>query len=617
MRLTRDWLVALLILAAALTTRLSYYGEYSRVQEFSYPTVDALYHHQAAALIADGVLTSAEPFFRAPLYNYFLGGIYAVFGQSIPTARLLQLLLGALTPFLVFLLARQMLERWTAILAAALTLLCWDIVYFQGELLLESLLMLLLLAAWLSAAGYLKRRSLILAALTGTAIGLAVITRLNAVVIFPVTLYLFLSKGEGNAGSRSPRAGIIILAVTFALPVALVLSHNLTRAEPALTIATQGGINFYIGNNRSADGVSAVMPGKLGYDWQFEDVEYLAEQHTRRDLSPAQVSSYYYQEGFSEITADPLAWMSLAVKKAYLFFGAKPLSNNRNLTAFRERFTVLKLLPVSMWLLAPLGIVGAVVCWPRDRLMRGLAVFQVLYFATFLFFFVNSRFRLPLLPFLAISSGCLVAYARHWLTDHSRRPLIIATMAVLGLLILFSANLYRVEAGNDAQAQYAQGNLLLKKGANREAIESYRTALSSDYDLARVRLNLGVAFLRLGEVDSARKYFNLENSAQAGSPEALNNLAYLARREGDLQSAVEALAGSLRGSRRRVGRGQHPEETAQPRKHAPGQEGNRHKGILDAEHGKQREDHQEDQEASAAHPGPRAIRQAERLPVRE
>ncbi len=145
------------------------------------------------------------------------------------------------------------------------------------------------------------------------------------------------------------------------IPIGLVLVHNVTRPQPALTIATQGGVNFYIGNNPEADGVSAVMPGRLGYSWQYADIKYAAEQEAQTSLTPAQVSSYYFNLGLESIVSDPARWLSLMVKKTYLIFSGEEISNNRNLPAFKSEFFLFRLLPLGMGILAPLGIVGMLV----------------------------------------------------------------------------------------------------------------------------------------------------------------------------------------------------------------------------------------------------------------
>lgn len=525
-----------IILLAALIA-IAYYINYRGLPTFAQLSVDEVYQDQSARAIASGALTSQEPFFRAPLYSYWLGLIYALDGKSAATARLVQLLIGALIPLLVSLIARRLFDsNLAALLAAALALLCADTYYFEGELLLESLLTpIILLGFWLWLR-YQERPSHGAALLLGLISGIAVITRPNAVVFALVWLYFIWRSRSVERSIRNQ--SVVRFLLLLCLPVALVLLHNLTREEPAFSIATQGGINFYLGNNHSADGVSAVMPGRLGYAWQYEDVKHAAETDEGRSLTVSQVSGYYYGKALSEIVSDPVAWLKLLVRKTYLFFSAAPLSNNRDLKVFQDQSQVLRLLPVGMWLLAPLGLLGIVVAWRKNRQARALSVAVLLYAATFILFFVNSRFRAPLLPLLAILGG---GYC-FWLVEQLKEKRVHlaafgVTVAAL-LLIFLSSNLYNLKFSNKGQDHFTRGNFLLRQGDNQGAISEYREALAATPGLPQARLNLGVAFMRSGRPDSAAEYFAAEDALVGGSAEALNNLAYLARESGKPELAL-------------------------------------------------------------------------------
>src|SRR5260370_30246080 len=80
----------------ALAVRLLYLCQYANAPFFWVPSLDALYHDLLARAIAAGHSDSAA-FFRAPLYYYFLGGIYPLFGPSFWAARLVQTAIGACT----------------------------------------------------------------------------------------------------------------------------------------------------------------------------------------------------------------------------------------------------------------------------------------------------------------------------------------------------------------------------------------------------------------------------------------------------------------------------------------------------------------------------------------
>ena len=81
---------------------------------FLSPQMDSLYHHEWALAIAAGREFIADAFFRAPLYPYFLGLLYKLFGANLMVVRIIQSLIGSASCGLVYLLARQLLKPQAA-----------------------------------------------------------------------------------------------------------------------------------------------------------------------------------------------------------------------------------------------------------------------------------------------------------------------------------------------------------------------------------------------------------------------------------------------------------------------------------------------------------------------
>src|SRR5512143_2147158 len=76
---------------------------------FLSPQMDALYHHEWALAIATGKQFIADAFFRAPLYPYFLGLLYKLFGTNQMAVKVVQALIGSAGCGLLYLLARRLL----------------------------------------------------------------------------------------------------------------------------------------------------------------------------------------------------------------------------------------------------------------------------------------------------------------------------------------------------------------------------------------------------------------------------------------------------------------------------------------------------------------------------
>ena len=85
-------LILALIVILALVLRILFLLDLQKDPVFYVPYLDAEYHDTLAQNLAKGEMPPA-PFFRAPLYIFFLGGIYAVFGHNYNTAVLIQFII--------------------------------------------------------------------------------------------------------------------------------------------------------------------------------------------------------------------------------------------------------------------------------------------------------------------------------------------------------------------------------------------------------------------------------------------------------------------------------------------------------------------------------------------
>jgi len=112
-------LIFVLALAAGLRAWAVY--DYSHAHPLSdAPTIDESSYDEWASELAAGDWRGEEVFFQEPLYPYFLGGLYAVFGRDLLLVRLLQAALGVLSCWLVAKLGERLAGEWAGVLASLL-----------------------------------------------------------------------------------------------------------------------------------------------------------------------------------------------------------------------------------------------------------------------------------------------------------------------------------------------------------------------------------------------------------------------------------------------------------------------------------------------------------------
>jgi len=498
-------------------------------------SIDALYHYNWASSIASGEILANAPYFRAPLYPIILAILLKMSGGSLIFVRIVQFMAGCLMLIYSYRLAEKVADKRAAITACLLLTLYPVMTYSEGELLLDAIFSLFALISLYYFLPDINGRQRPI--YTGLFLALAAITRPTVLVFIPFAIiYLLLyRKRECSVGFRLKKTiGFLAVIAVIIAPVTIV---NYVTSHQFILISYQGGVNFYIGNNSQADGLTASLP-PVGENWTLEDAAYLAQKDTGKKLSHSEQSSYWYEKGIDYIRSYPKASALLLIKKIYYAFSGHEISNNRPLDEAIFQNPLLRLLPVRFSLIIPLAILPLLLGL-RER--KGLIILYsviLIYGMVISVYFVNSRFRLPLVPLLAILAGTGIVTIYD--TIRARRFSYRLFMAILAASLVFAtitADIYPEKFSNPQYGLFLRGNISLR-GAD------YRTAAARFDSLSRMApyfersfLNLGIAYLKMGQVTSAADAFRQEFAHNPYSAEAANNLGVIFLLERNSDSA--------------------------------------------------------------------------------
>jgi len=500
------------------------------------PTIDALYHHLWAKQIADGNILGGGPYFRAPFYPYFLGLIYSIFGANFTLVYLFQHIIGVLAVPLVFMISRNYFPPAAAIIAALLTAVNGILIYFESQLLLDFLTVILFLVFiyFLTTAQKSGKSRFFLFA--GLIAGLFAIARPNILAVMPlVCIWIFMIVPDIKVKIKNSLL-LIIGTLIFVLPVTL---RNIVVGDDAVLIASQGGINFYIGNNERADGYTALLPG-FGHTWQYSDADYEAASNLGKKpgtIKPSEVSSYYYNKSAKYILSSPGHFIKLLIKKFYLFWNRYEISNNNNIY-FLTNYIGLSFYPLFLFaVISPLGLIGSVLCFFKGRRFWIFPILIFGYMATVIMFFITARFRLPLAPVLSIMAAYAIYEIYRAIANKRYRYSVVLLVSVLIAVVFTWTNFYGHHDSSTAMANYSLGNMFLKKGDYNSARQQYQTASEQAPCVPNAHLNLGV--IAFYESDTAAARYEFENEIEYCGPsaKAYNNLSMLARLKGDYNRA--------------------------------------------------------------------------------
>ena len=148
----------LLIFVVALAVRLIHIWQLRSSPFFDTLLGDANGYDLWAQRLAAGDWVGSEVFYQAPLYPYFLGVVYALFGRDLLIVRVVQALIGSASCVLLGLAGARLFSRHVG-LAAGLALALWAPAIFFDAVLQKSVLdmFFMCLALWLIAGIGIRR----------------------------------------------------------------------------------------------------------------------------------------------------------------------------------------------------------------------------------------------------------------------------------------------------------------------------------------------------------------------------------------------------------------------------------------------------------------------------
>ncbi|HXF48746.1 MAG TPA: tetratricopeptide repeat protein [Verrucomicrobiae bacterium] len=525
----------MLLFLFALFCRLLYLSQIYANPTFKYPTLDARYHDEWAQAVAAGKLAQPQAFFRAPLYPYLLGLVYYVFGHNYLAPRIVQYVIGALGVVLLVLLAVRLFGKKMGIVTGVIFATYASVIYFEGELLLDFLLIPLDLLIFIFLYKAKETPSPLNWLLTGLWLGLSAITRPNILILIPAVLFwIWYCFHKSEILQRQFKFAALFLIGVF-LPILPVAIHNYRAEKPLVLIASQGGINFYIGNNPDADGFTSMMPGRLQTNWELADIRAMAKAETGTELSSAELSDFWYKKGLEYWKSEPAAALKLLLKKTYLFFTRFEISNNQDIYLFWKNSSLIRFLPIGFWLIGPLGLLGLVFSFV-NRKARFLSFFVLLYAFSVILFFVNARFRLPVLPFLTLFA--VYAVFELWRRFREKQNLLFYVAALAIFSSLVNSNLYGFTKNPKPAGLFRLGNVHLEQGNWAEARQLFHQTVQLDPKFKYAHLNLGVVALKQGDLKTAEEEFKKELEVDPQSEKAAANLSLIQRLRGFPRLAV-------------------------------------------------------------------------------
>jgi len=481
--------------------------------------------------IVDGKGYGPMPFYMAPLYPYVLAITYGIFGHSVPTVYVLQMILGLANIFMVYLLGERVFGHYAGLAAAILVTLYAPIMYMESKLLTETLSITLSLASLLALMYALDEPATWKFLGTGVLLGLSAICRPPTLIMAVFIIgWLMLRKRQ--------KAFVGTLALGIVLAIMPVTIRNAVAGKSFVPLTTNGGIVFAQANHPLANGLSFPLPGFThSIEVQQEQEIREAEKALGRKVTPTESSAYWFGYGMRFIEDQPGKFLSLLGKKFVWSLHSTEAACSYNVFFEKSLVGVLNYLMLPIWVFTGLGVFGFILAGRKGKPESELLALQVAaIFLNLWIFSVSGRYRAPAVPALAIFAGFGIVQAVGAIKKSNWSPAILGAICLLALF-LPSLVKYPVPAMT-AEAPANAGAACLLQGDPEAAAIYLRQALDLYPHFGYAHLKLGAALEKMGDISQAEYHYAQAVELEPENVEARYLLANALLNRGDNAEAV-------------------------------------------------------------------------------
>jgi len=524
-----DGVPLLLICTLALSLRIVYLVQFKETPLFHNLSLDPLFYDRSALSILDGdYLLGKKVLDMGPLYSYFLAAIYAVFGHDLFVARVLQALLGTLNCLLIYLIALNIFDKKVAFASAFMAAIYGPFIFTDGNLISESLVIFTNLFLILALIEARERDSFIWWYLSGLILGISAIIRPNILLFAPLAILWIIAnmKVEGTAKTLFFCFLFFLGTITAIAPVT---ARNYLLAGDKVLITSSGGLNFYLGNNKDASGI-LTEPDFIRPDpaYEHEDARKEASRLSGKDLKASEASAFWFKKGIEYIRENPSHFMKLMEKKFFFLANAYEVPDNLNYHFLKKYSSLLNLPLLHYGIIFPLAMAGIFFSLKEWRKYLLLYFLSTSYIIFLLSFFITSRYRIPLAPYLILFSSFGLFRLWHFLKKKNYN-------AVFFFLLLFSLTFFysnmdpeKERKRFEAQSHDSLGGAYYQEKKLDIALKEFEKAAHLLPNNPNISNNLAWAYAESGRsLDKARELSEFAVKAQPQNTGFLDTLAFV------------------------------------------------------------------------------------------
>lgn len=561
-----------LILALSFLVRLAFILEIENTPFILRPISDAKLYYEWAIGIVSSNFTGNEVFFMSPAYPYILAMIFSIFGKSIFLVQLVQLLVSVINVYLIYLIGKKLFNQKVGFIAGIIATF-FDSLIFYNVVLLSECFQTFIVTFILLIITYKPFKKVGLNYfLIGLLFGISALFRANILLVGVITvIVLLISHYNENRLKSILLKNALLFSFGLLLPILPVTIRNYIVGNELVIITANGGINFYIGNNEKASGVFKTPEG---FDF-FSDMsgKYYAGHLTGKKLSAGEASEFWMDKSFEFIKTNPDKFVKLIFAKILLFIGWSEnyQSATMNMEFFKEEFSDFLYFGIfGFFIITVFGFPGLIYSFYKSKVDKVYFYFVLAFITANVLFFVNGRFRMPVVPLMIVFSAYFIYILFNFLMEKKYKEIIMPLILIVIFLLtniflvpkikytnydgyLNLGNFYFDEGNYDLSQKYLEKAAVLQpgyitfmtlantysaKGNYDKAIENYQKSIKLNPDYALIYFNLANLYVQNKEYESALNNFDKAIKLDSTFADAYKNKAIIYYIQNNFKSSL-------------------------------------------------------------------------------
>ena len=341
---------------------------------------------------------------QTPAYPYFVAAVYKTFGYRYDAVRAVQMLLGALTAVIIYLLALRFTGRGIALLCGMGAAAYGPLVFYEGTFLRAGPTVFATAAGLLAldrlaerappketsvAASRAWKRNDILAALgCGVLLGAGALLRPTNLAFAAGAVAWVVARRYSNDVAGALRTGLAVAVGTVLCLAPVITANTMASGAPAF-LSSNGPYIFFISNVHDASGLGA---GQSPYYFEVKN------SAPREEVN-------LVAETIADIQKYPVAYLTKQGSKLRAYFGGKEVPNNLNYDMGKRVNARQRAAFIEFWMLLPIAVLGIFASLVQARKFGLLYLFLSLQCLTTVAFYVIGRLRQPAVVVLLVFAG--------------------------------------------------------------------------------------------------------------------------------------------------------------------------------------------------------------------